>query len=98
MKLINDYIQNFLKRAGGYILIATIISRFSSFLASWFAIQFIPHKELGVVLFSYNIILFVIPFADFGLHQSLIRYGALLKNEKEKNSLFVYVFQNYLLL
>ena len=93
LKLINDYIQNFLKRAGGYILIATIISRFSSFLASWFAIQFIPHKELGVVLFSYNIILFVIPFADFGLHQSLIRYGALLKNEKEKNSLFVYVFQ-----
>jgi len=93
MILIKQYINDFLKRSGGYIFISTIDSRFSSFLASWFAVQFIPNKELGVVLFSYNIILFVIPFTDFGLNQSLIRYGTLLKNIQEKNSLFIYVFQ-----
>lgn len=64
-----------------------------SFIASWIALQFIPNKELGVVLFAYNIIAFVLPVGGFGLHQSLLRYGALLKSDQEKNSLFVYVFK-----
>jgi O-antigen/teichoic acid export membrane protein len=68
-----------------------------SFLASWFAIQFVPNKELGIILFAYNIIAFLLPFGDLGLHQSLIRYGALLKTNEEKNSLFVYVFKKGLL-
>ncbi|QOD62289.1 polysaccharide biosynthesis C-terminal domain-containing protein [Polaribacter haliotis] len=91
--LIKKYIQNFLSRSGGHIFLATFFSRLFSFLASWFAIQFVPNKELGVVLFAYNIILFLIPFAGLGLHQSLIRYGALLKTAEEKNNLFSYVFK-----
>jgi O-antigen/teichoic acid export membrane protein len=51
----------------------------------------IPNKELGVVLFAYNIIVFLIPISGFGLNQSLLRYGALLKSKEEKNSLFLYV-------
>ena len=51
----------------------------------------ISNDELGVVLFGYNIILFLIPISGFGLHQSLLRYGALLKKREEKNSLFLYV-------
>ena len=72
---------------------AAIIARLLSFLASWIALQFIPNKELGIVLFAYNIIAFALPIGGFGLHQSLIRYGALLKSDQEKNSLFVYVFK-----
>jgi O-antigen/teichoic acid export membrane protein len=45
------------------------------------------------VLFAYNIIIFLIPIGGFGLHQSLIRYGALVKTNEEKNSLFVYIFK-----
>ena len=48
--LVKSYIQNFLNRAGGHVFLATLISRLFSFLASWFAIQFIPNKELGFVL------------------------------------------------
>lgn len=93
MNLLKTYIQNFLNRSGGHVFLATFISRLFSFLASWFAIQFVPHKELGIVLFAYNIIAFIIPFGDLGLHQSLIRYGALLKSNEEKKGLFMYVFK-----
>ncbi|WP_347174142.1 polysaccharide biosynthesis C-terminal domain-containing protein [Polaribacter uvawellassae] len=92
MSLLKSYIQNFISRAGTYILSASIIARLLSFVASWIALQLIPNKELGVVLFAYNIILFIIPFGGFGLHQSLLRYGALLKTDEEKNSLFRYTF------
>lgn len=93
MKLIKLYIENFISRSGGYVFFATIISRCLSFLASWFALQLIDNKELGVVLFAYNIIIFLIPVSGFGLHQSLIRYGALAKTDEEKNSIFLYVFK-----
>ncbi|MDG1953782.1 MAG: polysaccharide biosynthesis C-terminal domain-containing protein [Polaribacter sp.] len=92
MSLIKNYIQNFISRSGNYILSASIISRILSFFASWIALQLIPNKELGIVLFAYNIILFIIPIGGFGLHQSLLRFGSLLKTSEEKNSLFRYTF------
>ncbi len=92
MNLLKSYIQNFAARAGNYILSASIIARILSFVASWIALQLIPNKELGIVLFAYNIIVFIVPFGGFGLHQSLLRYGSLLKTKSEKNSLFRYTF------
>ena len=92
MNLLKTYLQNFVARAGNHILSASIIARVLSFLASWIALQLIPNKELGIVLFAYNIIVFIIPIGGFGLHQSLLRYGSLLKTKSEKNSLFRYTF------
>jgi O-antigen/teichoic acid export membrane protein len=92
LSLLKTYIQNFISRSGNYILSASIISRILSFFASWIALQLIPNKELGIVLFAYNIILFIIPIGGFGLHQSLLRFGSLLKTSEEKNSLFRYTF------
>ena len=89
--LIKSYIQNFLGRSGSYVFFATILARIFSFIASWFALKLISNDVLGGVLFAYNIIVFLIPISGFGLHQSLIRYGALLKDKEEKNSLFLYV-------
>jgi O-antigen/teichoic acid export membrane protein len=91
LTLISNYLQNFLSRAGSYVFTATLASRGLSFLASWIALQLIDHKELGIVLFAYNFIFFLIPISGFGLHQSLIRYGALLETKEEKDNLFLYV-------
>ena len=91
MNLIRTYISSFLSRKGNYVFTATVFARILSFIASWLALKLISNDELGVVLFSYNIIAFLIPICGFGLHQSLIRYGALLENRDEKNSLFLYV-------
>jgi len=92
LNLLKLYIQNFISRAGNQILSASIIARALSFIASWIALQLIPNKELGIVLFAYNIIIFIIPIAGFGLHQSLLRYGSLLNTVEEKNNVFRYVF------
>jgi len=92
LKLLTSYIQNFNARAGNHILSASIIARTLSFIASWIALQLIPNKELGIVLFAYNIIVFIIPIGGFGLQQSLLRYGSLLTTNEEKNNLFRYTF------
>ena len=93
MNSLKTYIQSFFQRAGNYIFIATIISRALSFLASWIALQLIDNTKLGEVLYGWNIITFLLPFVGFGLHQSLIRYGAL-GNDNEKKTLLYYVMKN----
>lgn len=94
MNSLKNYIQNFLNRAGSYVFGATILARLLSFVASWIALQYIANEKLGVLLYSWNIIAFLMPFVGAGLHQSLIRYGALLTNENDKKSLLHYVVKN----
>ena len=97
MNIIIQYIKNFLNRSGSYVFLATILGRILSFIASWIALKFIENDALGVVLFAYNIILFVIPLSGFGLHQSLIRYGSLAKSSEDKDSILAYVFKKGIL-
>jgi len=93
VNIIIQYIKNFLNRSGSYVFLATILGRVLSFIASWISLKFIENDALGVVLFAYNIILFVIPISGFGLHQSLIRYGSLAKSSEDKDSILAYVFK-----
>ncbi len=93
MKGLKNYLSDFIDRAGGFIFFSTVISRLLSFLASWVALQLIPNKELGIVLFSWNIITFLTPLVGLGLHQSYIRYGAMTVSEKEKKALLKYVIK-----
>ena len=93
MTQIKEYINGFINRSGSYVLFSTMAARVLSFLGSWIALQLIEAKELGVILFAYSIVQFIIPIGGFGLHQSLIRYGALLKSEDEKQQLFSYVLK-----
>ena len=93
MHQIREYIKGFVSRSGNYILFSTLFSRGLSFLGSWIALQLIDDRELGVILFALSIIQFIIPIGGFGLHQSLIRYGALLSSENEKQQLFNYVLK-----
>lgn len=76
------------------MLVATLLARILSFIASWIALQFIDNEKLGVVLYAFNIISFLMPLIGAGLPQSLIRYGALLNNENDKKSLLHYVIKN----
>ena len=93
MNNIIQFIENFIKRSGSYVFTATVSSRLLSFFASWIALQLIPNKELGIVIYAFQIVSFIIPIAGFGLHQGLIRYGAQLNSIEEKNNLFVYTLK-----
>ena len=90
---IKEYIKGFIDRSGNYVFLSTLFSRGLSFLGSWIALQLIDHEELGVILFAFSIVQFIIPIGGFGLHQSLIRYGALLNSNEEKQELFSYVLK-----
>ena len=92
--LIKNFIGGFISRSGNVIFISTILSRILSFVGSLVVLRLLDNKELGVILFAFSIIQFIIPIAGFGLHQSLLRYGALLKSNKEKEKLFSYVLKN----
>jgi len=93
-----QFIKDFSKNSGNYVFLATLISKLFSFGASWIAIQLIPNKELGAVIFAFQIISFIMPVSGFGLNQGLIRYGALLSFNKEKNSLFIYTLKKGLII
>ncbi len=94
MTLIKNFINGFISRSGSAVFISTVVSRILSFLGSLIALKLLNNEELGVILFAFSIIQFIIPIGGFGLHQSLIRYGALLKSDNDKEKLFSYVFKH----
>lgn len=93
MKNSIDFIKGFLSRSGSYVFSTTIASRLLSFFASWIALQLIPNKELGVVIYAFQIIIFIIPMGSLGLNQGLLRYGSQLKSTQEKDALFRFVLK-----
>ncbi len=90
---IKNIVQDFAKRGGMAIFFATFAARILSFIASIVVLQLIDNSTLGLVIYAFTIISFIVPVSGLGLHQSLIRYGALLESKAEKNSLFIYVFK-----
>ncbi|RPE00142.1 hypothetical protein EGM88_02440 [Aureibaculum marinum] len=88
---IKELLLGFKNRNGISIFYATIIARILSFFTSWIALQLINHKDLGVVIYAFTIISFILPISGLGLHQSLIRYGSLSKSDTIKNQIFKYV-------
>jgi len=93
MNSIKEYMIGFFSRSGSYVFFSTILSRCLSFLGSWMALQLLDDTELGVILFAFSIIQFVIPIGGFGLHQSLLRFGALTNSQQHKEELFNYVLK-----
>ncbi len=93
MNNFKSFYSGFIERSGFHILGSTILARLLSFFASWIALQIIPNFELGLVIYAMNIITLIIPISGFGSYQGLLRYGSLLKTDKEKNQLFTYVIK-----
>jgi len=90
---VTNMIQDFTKRGGIAIFVASFLARLLSFIASIIALLLIDNTTLGIVIYAFTIVSFIIPISGLGLHQSLIRYGALLESSAQKNSLFIYVFK-----
>ncbi len=88
-KLLNGFFQ----RSGSIIFAAIVIARISNFLAYLIALRFIVKEELGVVIYTFSFVSFLIPMAGLGVQQSLVRYGALLKQKAQIEGLFMYVLK-----
>ncbi len=95
---LKNFLSNFSNRSGGHVVLASLMARILSFSSSWVALQLISNEKLGAVLFSYNIIVFILPFSGLGLYHGLIRYAPLLNGSEKKRILFNYVLRKGILL
>lgn len=94
---ITDILKGLKDRKGQHILLATGFAKLLSFAASYLALLLLDDEKLGLVIFAHTLVSFVIPLSGMGLHQSLLRYGALQHQPKEKNILFRYVAEKGLI-
>ncbi len=93
MNNIKKLFNGFFQRSGSIIFVAIVIARISNFLAYLIALHFIVKEELGVIIYTFSFVSFLIPMAGLGVQQSLVRYGSLLKQKAQIEGLFMYVLK-----
>jgi O-antigen/teichoic acid export membrane protein len=93
LKNITNLINGFFKRAGSFVFLASITSRIASFLSHLIILRLVAKEELGVVIYAFSFVSFLFPMAGIGIQQSLVRYGALLKDKASKEALFLFTLK-----
>jgi O-antigen/teichoic acid export membrane protein len=90
VQTVKGVFNDFREKAGSYVFWASIIGKVLTFTASWIALQLIPKAELGMAIYAFTIVAFLIPFSGMGIAQSLLRYGAKQTNQDSKRAMFSY--------
>ena len=86
------FIKSFLARKGQFVLLSVFLAKAVNFLITIFVIRILSKSDYGFVAYSLTIISFVAPFVGAGVHQGLLRYGALTKGQFHKKVLFGLTF------
>lgn len=87
MSLFN-FLKNFYKRKGSYIFSALIAEKITGFFVILIATNLLSKEDFGGITYANSTLTFIIPFVGFGIHQGLLRYGALSSSQQEKKYLF----------
>lgn len=80
-----QFIQDFLKRKGGYVLFSSYFAKLITFAISVFIIRLLPKEEFGYIAYASTIISFIAPFKGLGMDQGLLRYGSIAGSQQLKN-------------
>jgi len=83
-----DFVLGFFKRRGNIVFIASVVEKVMGLLFVIIATNFLEINEYGAITYANTSLTFVFPFIGFGIHQGLIRYGALSDSQQEKKYLF----------
>lgn len=83
-----NFIQEFNNQKGGIVVLAALIEKIGGFLIVIIALNFISKSQFGFFTYANITLTFIIPFIGFGVHQGLIRFGALSKSQYNKKLLF----------
>ncbi|MCB4234231.1 hypothetical protein LDL59_01495 [Kaistella anthropi] len=86
MKSLQDFLQNFFKNKGQFVFVSLLISKITAFLSSLFIIRLLPENEFGILSIVATVFAVIVPFSGFGSQQSLLRYGSMSENVREKGS------------
>lgn len=90
LKRIQQTISLFHQRDGLYVIAASMLNKLFRFLVQIFVIRSIAKEAWGDLSYAIAVVNFILPFAAFGLNNSLLRFGALYDNETDKKALFAY--------
>lgn len=85
---IADFIKNFFSRKGKHVFLALFAEKTASMLLVLFATNMLSKEVYGAIAYANSTLTFIIPFVGFGIHQGLVRYGAISKSQQEKKYLF----------
>jgi len=88
-----QFIESFFKRKGQVVLLSAFLAKAINFLVSVLVIRIVSQAEYGYIAYGLTIISFLAPFVGAGLHQGLLRYGALSRGQLAKKVLFDMTFQ-----
>ena len=91
MKSLQDFLQNFFKNKGQFVFVSLLISKITAFLSSLFIIRLLPENEFGILSIVATVFAVIVPFSGFGSQQSLLRYGSMSENVREKRELSEYL-------
>ena len=85
---IKIFIEGFLSRKGGYVFFASLAEKVAGFVLILIATNLLHKDEFGLITYANSILTFIIPFMGFGIHQALIRYGAISDSHQQKKLYF----------
>ena len=83
-----SFIFNFFKRKGIQVGISSIVEKVGGFFLVMIATRLFSNSDFGLLTYANTVLVFLIPFIGFGVHQGLLRYGALQKSQLNKKKLF----------
>ena len=85
-----SFIYNFLKRKGIEVGLSSVVEKLGGFFLVIIATRLLSKNDYGLLTYANTILVFLIPFIGFGVHQGLLRYGALANSQVEKKKLFIF--------
>ena len=83
-----SFIFNFLKRKGIQVGVSSIVEKVGGFFLVIIATRLFSNSDFGLLTYANTVLVFLIPFIGFGVHQGLLRYGALQNSQLDKKKLF----------
>jgi O-antigen/teichoic acid export membrane protein len=87
------FYKNFIARKGIFVGVSSLIEKVGGFCLIFIATKILSKSEFGFITYANTTLVFLIPFVGFGIHQGLIRYGAITDSQKEKKELFLFSFK-----
>lgn len=97
MQGIINFLRDFHKNSGSWIMLATFFNKFILFLIKVFVIVYIEKEVLGQVVYSVAMIAFFTPFVGFGAPSGLLRFGSIAKNSENRKEIIDYSFSQGLI-
>jgi O-antigen/teichoic acid export membrane protein len=88
MNNIKQTLRSFIDRGGHYIFSSTMMSKILNFALSIIIVRILSKEVYGNISYANSIMQILMALAGFGLHNSLLRFGAIEKSVEGKNNIF----------